>query len=105
MSLGAESMSLFFRQQAEELTRIWRMARATARPAVFPGLLDGLVGPFFARTGEVLEKRGAPPAVWQGLVGLLRRPPAVAPVERPVTRLGTRPGRTPATRPSRPHES
>ncbi|GEJ56692.1 hypothetical protein [Anaeromyxobacter diazotrophicus] len=75
--LGPAQVALFLAQQGEELVRIWRLARATARPEVFPGLLDGVVAEFFARAGELLA-RGAPAAeVWRGLGGVVRWPTTV----------------------------
>jgi hypothetical protein len=81
VSLEAERVGLFFCSQAEELTRIWRLARAATRPDVFPGLVDALVRPFFERSGELLARGGTPEDVWQGLVGLVRWPPALSPGE------------------------
>jgi len=57
---------------AGHLARIWRQARAEAWPAVFPGVLDGVVEPFLARVGEALATGQDPAAVWQGLVGIAR---------------------------------
>jgi hypothetical protein len=74
LSLDAEKVGLFLRSQADELTRIWRLARASARPDVFPGLVDALVEPFFERAGALLASGGAPEEVWHGLVGLVRWP-------------------------------
>jgi len=71
----------FLQQQAEELTRIWRLARADARRDVFPGLLDDLVLPFFSRAGEELAAGSPPEAVWRGLSGLVRWPLSVSPAE------------------------
>ena len=79
--LGPAKVGHFLRQQSEELTRIWRLARATARPTVFPGLLDGVVQPFFERAGELLPAGAAPEDIWQGLVGVVRRAPAIGPGE------------------------
>ena len=79
--LDAGRTSLFLRQQRGQLTRIWRLGRAAARPSVFPGLLDALVEPFFERCADVLAGGGAPEEVWRGLGGLLRWPPALAPAE------------------------
>jgi hypothetical protein len=81
MSLEPDKVGMFFRGQAEELTRIWRLARAAARPDVFPGLVDALVHPFFERAGDLLASGGAPEEVWHGLVGLVRWPPALSPGE------------------------
>ncbi len=79
--LAPAKVGLFLHQQADELTRIWRLARATARPTVFPGLIDGLVQPFFERAGELLRGEAPPESVWQGLAGLVRWAPAIAPGE------------------------
>lgn len=79
--LGPEKVGLFLRQQAEELTRIWRMARASARADVFPGLVDGLVGGFFNRAGELIGAGAEPEAVWTSLSGVLRWPARIAPDE------------------------
>lgn len=75
--MGPAQVALFLAQQGEELVRIWRLARATARPEVFPGLLDGVAAEFFARSGELLA-RGAPAEeVWRGLAGVVRWPTTI----------------------------
>ncbi len=79
--LVREQVGAFLAQQAEELTRIWRLARADARRDVFPGLLDDLVHPFFVRAGAQLAAGAPAAAVWQGLAGLVRWPPALSPAE------------------------
>ena len=79
--LGPAHVGLFLEQQSEELVRIWRLARTAARSDVFPGLLDGVLGPFFARAGELLAAGGQPTEVWRGLSGLVRWPLSVAPAE------------------------
>jgi len=79
--LGAAKVGPFLRQQTEELTRIWRLARASARPEVFPGLIDDLVPNFFDRAGELLATGAAPEEVWRGLAGLVRWATALAPGE------------------------
>jgi hypothetical protein len=79
--LGPEQVGHFLLQQDEELTRIWRVARASERPEVAPGLIDGLVLPFFERAGELLASGADPEAVWAGLSGLVRWAPALAPGE------------------------
>ncbi|HET9594622.1 MAG TPA: hypothetical protein VFP65_03525 [Anaeromyxobacteraceae bacterium] len=79
--LPRERVGGFLEQQAEELTRIWRLARADARRDVFPGLLDDLVQPFFSRAGTELAAGSPPEAVWRGLAGLVRWPPSVSPAE------------------------
>jgi hypothetical protein len=76
--LGAEQVGSFLRQQGEELTRIWRVARASERPTVAFGLIDALVLPFFDGAGEQLASGAAPDAVWAGLSGLVRWPQELA---------------------------
>ena len=79
--LPRDRVGAFLQQQAEELTRIWRLARADARRDVFPGLLDDLVQAFFSRAGAELAAGTPPEAVWRGLAGVVRWPPSVAPSE------------------------
>jgi hypothetical protein len=74
-------MATFLRQQSDELTRIWRMARAAERPDVFPGCLDDVVVRFFARAANLLAGGAAPEDLWGDLCGLVRWPPALAPGE------------------------
>ncbi len=71
----------FLAQQAEELTRIWRLARAEARPEVFPGLLDDVVVRFFSLAGDLLARTAEPEDAWPRLAGLVRWPPPLAPGE------------------------
>jgi hypothetical protein len=75
MALDAAKSGKVIEQSADELLRIWRLARATARPHVFPGLLDGVMGGFFERTGRLLAAGAAPEDVWLGLTGLIRLSP------------------------------
>ena len=75
MALGAAPSGRAIEQSAEEILRIWRLARASARREVFPGLLDGLMGAFFARCGRLLAESGEPESVWSGLVGIVRWSP------------------------------
>jgi hypothetical protein len=79
--LARERVGAFLAEQAEELTRTWRLARADARRDVFPGLLDDLVEPFLVRAGAQLTAGAPPDAVWRGLAGLVRWPPALSPAE------------------------
>lgn len=79
--LGPDKVGEFLRQQAGELQRIWRMARASFRPEVFPGLLDDVIARFFERAGELLAQGGPPEEVWTGLSGVVRWPPSGAPAE------------------------
>jgi hypothetical protein len=43
-----------------------------ARPERFPGLLDGLIEPFFTLAGEALAEGRDPALVWPGVVGVVR---------------------------------
>ncbi len=79
--LGPGKVGLFLRQQSEELTRIWRLARASERPDVFPGLLDDVVGRFFERAAGLLDEGAPPEELWRGLRGLVRWPPPLSPGE------------------------
>ena len=79
--LGREQVGHFLRQQGEELTRIWRVARASERPQLAYGLIDALVLPFFDGAGVLLAGGAAPGAVWAGLCGLVRWPPPLVPGE------------------------
>jgi hypothetical protein len=79
--LGPGHVGLFLEQQGEELVRIWRLARATERPDVFPGLVDGILADFFVRSGELLATGAPPEEAWRGLAGLVRWPTSVAPAE------------------------
>lgn len=79
--LGPAKVGLFLRQQSEELTRIWRLARASERPDVFPGLLDDVVARSFDHLSHLLVNGAAPEDAWSGLVGLVRWPPPLAPGE------------------------
>ena len=79
--LGAGKVGLFLRQQSDELTRIWRLARASERPDVFPGLLDDVVARFFARAADLLAENTPSDELWRGLCGVVRWPPPLAPGE------------------------
>ena len=71
--LGPDQVAFFVRAHQGELTRIWREARAIARPRVFPGLIDGVVESFFDTCGAVLAAGGRPEEVWPALRGVVRR--------------------------------
>jgi hypothetical protein len=75
MVLGPVPSGRAIEQSADELLRIWRLARAAARREIFPGLLDGVMGAFFARCGRLLAESGTPDDVWSGLVGIVRWSP------------------------------
>jgi hypothetical protein len=74
MAFGRAQSGRAIEQSADELVRIWRLARAASRREVFPGLLDGLMGSLFARAGRLLAEGGAPEEVWPGLEGVVRWP-------------------------------
>jgi hypothetical protein len=75
MALGPVPSGRAIEQSAEEILRIWRLARASGRREIFPGLLDGIMGAFFARCGRLLAESGEPEDVWPGLVGVVRWSP------------------------------
>ena len=77
MALDAAQGGKAIEQKAPELLRIWRLVRATARPQVFPGLLDGVMGDFLARAGKMLAAGEGPEEVWRGLTGVIRLSPAL----------------------------
>jgi hypothetical protein len=78
---GQRQVGAFLRHQAEELTRIWRLARHTGSKDVFPGCLDGVMGDFFARVGTLLEAGAPAESAWSTLEGCIRWPPGIAPAE------------------------
>lgn len=57
---------------APDLARVWRAGRASARPDVFPGFLDGLVESFLAVVGEALADGRDPAHVWPETTGVVR---------------------------------
>lgn len=75
MALGRAPSGRAIEQSSEELLRIWRLARASGHREIFPGLLDGVMGAFFARCGQLLAGSGEPEEVWPGLVGIVRWSP------------------------------
>jgi hypothetical protein len=81
MALGIVESGKAIEQASEELLRIWRLARASARREVFPGLLDGVLGDFFLRSGRLLATGGGPEDVWKGLHGIVRWAPALGAAE------------------------
>src|SRR5512136_222746 len=81
MALGIVESGRAIEQASEELLRIWRLARASARREVFPGLLDGVHGDNFARSGRLLADGGCPKDVWKGLCGIVRWAPALGAAE------------------------
>jgi hypothetical protein len=72
MALDSAQLGRALEQSADHLLRVWRLARASGRQGVFPGLLDGVMGAFLARCGTLLAEGGSAEAVWPGLVGLVR---------------------------------
>lgn len=79
--LGPESVGAFLRQQAEELTRIWRVAHASEGPPVTPALIDGVVTSFFEGAGDLLAAGELPEAVWGAITGVVRWAPPLVPDE------------------------
>jgi len=57
---------------ADELARMWRSARAAARPDQLPGSLDGLIESFFVLVGEGLATGRDPVLLWPAAVGVVR---------------------------------
>lgn len=72
--LGPERVGPFLRQQREQLTRIWRLARVSARSDAGPALLDGVVEDFYTLAGELLGQGAPPERAWTSLSGVLRWP-------------------------------
>ncbi len=75
MALDAAESGKVIERSAGELLRIWRLARASARPQVFPGLLDGVMGDFFTRVGQLLSDGASPEEAWKRLTGIVRHSP------------------------------
>ena len=57
---------------APDLARVWRAARAAARPSAFPGLLDGIIESYLATAGEALAAGSSPAVVWPATTGVVR---------------------------------
>jgi hypothetical protein len=57
---------------ALDLARVWRAARASARLEGFPGLLDGVIEPFFTLAGDLLAVAADPAEVWASTAGVVR---------------------------------
>lgn len=76
-----QQVGAFLHHQADELTRIWRMARHSERKDVFPGCLDGIINDFFGRVGLLLESGAPAESAWSTLEGCIRWPPGIAPAE------------------------
>lgn len=74
MTATAAAVGHALAASADEALRLWRAARRHARPNVFPGLLDGLVGGFAPAVGETLARRQPPEAAWAALGGVVRLP-------------------------------
>ncbi len=72
MTLDAHGAGDAIAASAAELARLWRSARASVRPAPFPGYLDGLVEPFFVLVGEGLAEGHDPALLWPAAVGVVR---------------------------------
>lgn len=72
MTLDARRTGDALALAAPDLGRVWRSGRAAARPGVSPGLLDGLVEPFFALAGEALAAGRHPALLWPAAAGVVR---------------------------------
>ena len=79
---GGKQVGAFLNHQADELTRIWRLARHSSRKDVFPGCLDGVMRDFFGRVGLMLESGAPAESVWSSLEGCVRWPPGISPAEQ-----------------------
>jgi hypothetical protein len=55
-----------------DLARVWRAGRASARPAAFPGLLDGVIESFLLQAGDALANGRDPALVWTWTEGVVR---------------------------------
>jgi hypothetical protein len=77
MGLGLAPCGKAIAQSADELARIWRLARAPARPDIFPGLLDGVMQAFFSRAGQLMASGQDPEKVWHGISGIVCWAPKV----------------------------
>lgn len=78
---GPRAAGRILAQSADELTRIWRLARASSRRQVFPGLLDGAMTSFLREAGRILADGGAPEEVWPAVSGTLRLSDALGAAE------------------------
>ncbi|MFT3912549.1 MAG: hypothetical protein QM704_00245 [Anaeromyxobacteraceae bacterium] len=74
MKASAAEAGAMLERHAEDAVRLWRSARRQARPGVFPGTLDELVGPFVRAVGTTLIDEREPSAVWERVAGVLRCP-------------------------------
>jgi hypothetical protein len=72
VAAGAQVAGRILEHSSDELRRIWRLARATSRTGVFPGMLDGVVSSFFAGCGRIMSSGGAPEDAWRSARGMLR---------------------------------
>lgn len=76
MTLAPRATGDALRSASGEVVRLWRVARASARLGVFPGLADGLVASLVERAGDALvEDGGDPAAVVAGAAGAVRVDP------------------------------
>ena len=75
MPLDAEESGKTIERSAPELLRIWRLARVSARPQVFPGLLDNVMERFFGMVGGLLATGAPPEQAWSRLSGVVRCAP------------------------------
>jgi len=78
---GPRPSGRLLEQSADELTRIWRLARSTSRREVFPGLLDATMPAFVRHAGRALAAGSPPESVWPSVSGVLRLSPALGAAE------------------------
>jgi hypothetical protein len=57
---------------SEDLARVWRAGRASARPAAFPGLIDGVIDSYLLQAGDALANGRDPALVWPATEGVVR---------------------------------
>ena len=72
MSLDARRAGDAIAASSEDLARVWRAGRASARPAAFPGLLDGVVDSYLLQAGDALANGRDPALVWPATEGVVR---------------------------------
>jgi len=72
VATGTSAGGRILEQSSEELRRIWRLARASSRTGVFPGMLDGVISSFFAGCGRLMSQGSAPEEAWGSTRGMIR---------------------------------
>ena len=72
MTLDARRAGDAIAVSSQDLARVWRAGRASARPAAFPGLLDGVIDSFLLQAGDALANERDPALVWPATDGVVR---------------------------------